>query len=400
MLKEDVLTANLSLFTEIMIMKNPSWMTEEHMMLRDTTRKFLEAELVPNLEEWGKAQQVDRQFWYKAGELGILGASISEEYGGFGGDLSFDAMVELEHAATGDAGWGWGVHNMASHYVEYCGTEEQKKKWLPGLISGELVGAIAMTEPGTGSDLQSVKTSADKDGDDYIINGSKIFITNGGSADLLILVAKTDKSAGGKGISLIIVDTRDLEGFSRGNPLHKIGQKAQDTCELFFQNVRVSQENLLGGVEGQGFIHLMKQLPWERLVIGIGALGASTLALDTTIEYVKDRKAFGKRIMDFQNTQFKLAECATKLDVMRNYVYEGIELCANGELDPVKASMIKLFTTDTQCEIIDECLQLHGGYGYMTEYTIGKLYADARVQRIYGGTNEIMKVLISRSLDQ
>lgn len=379
-------------------MQNAIWMTDEHIMLRDMAAKFFQSELVPHIEKWREQKHVDREFWLKAGEAGLLGAGVAEAYGGSGGDLSHDSMVCLEHIRSGDASWGWGVHNMLTHYIEYCGTEEQKQRWLPKLVSGEMIGAIAMTEPGAGSDLQNIKTTAIKDGDEYVINGSKIFITNGGSCDLLVLVTKTDKSEGAKGVSLFILETENLEGFSRGNPLKKIGLPGQDTSELFFDNVRVKEDQLLGGVEGQGFVHLMQQLPWERLVIAISAIGCMEKAIDLTLDYVNERSAFGKPISGFQNTQFKLAEVKTKAEVGRAFVYECIEKCAKGELDPATASMAKLWTTDAQCEVVDDCLQLFGGYGYMDEYPIAQMYADARVQRIYGGTNEIMKLLISRSM--
>ena len=376
-----------------------SWMTEEHLMFKESTRKFMEAEIVPHTERWAEQGMVDRDFWYKAGEAGLLGASAPVEFGGAGVDQSFDALTTYEQARSGDAGWGFGVHNICLHYVVAYGNEEQKARWLPGLISGEIVPAIAMTEPGTGSDLQAVRTSAEKDGDDYIINGSKIFITNGQQADIVIVVAKTDKDAGGRGISLIVVETADAEGFERGRNLKKLGMKGQDTSELFFENVRVPRANLLGNEEGQGFIHLMLQLGWERLAIGIAAIGAMDSMIDETLSYVKDRKAFGKRLMDLQNTRFKMAEAKSKLDVTKAYINECMVKLIAGELGPVEGATAKWWGSQMQCEVADECLQLHGGYGYMMEYPIARSYADSRVQKIYGGANEIQKELIARSLD-
>ena len=376
-----------------------SWMTEEHLMFKESTRKFMEAEIVPHTERWAEQGMVDRDFWYKAGEAGLLGASAPVEFGGAGVDQSFDALTTYEQARSGDAGWGFGVHNICLHYVVAFGNEDQKARWLPGLISGEIVPAIAMTEPGTGSDLQAVRTSAEKDGDDYIINGSKIFITNGQQADIVIVVAKTDKDAGGRGISLIVVETADAEGFERGRNLKKLGMKGQDTSELFFENVRVPRANLLGDEEGQGFIHLMLQLGWERLAIGIAAIGAMDSMIDETLSYVKDRKAFGKRLMDLQNTRFKMAEAKSKLDVTKAYINECMVKLVAGELGPVEGATAKWWGSQMQCEVADECLQLHGGYGYMMEYPIARSYADSRVQKIYGGANEIQKELIARSLD-
>ena len=378
---------------------NATWMTEEHLMFKESTRKFMAAEITPHTERWADQGEVDRDFWFKAGEAGLLGASAPEEFGGAGACRSFDAITAYEQARSGDSGWGFGVHNICTHYLTaYC-NDEQKARWLPGLISGEIVPAIAMTEPGTGSDLQAVRTSADKDGDDYLINGSKIFITNGQQADIVIVVAKTDKNAGSKGISLIIVETKDAEGFQRGRNLKKMGQKGQDTSELFFENVRVPQANLLGKEEGQGFIQLMLQLGWERLSIGIGAIAAMDGVIESTVRYVQDRKAFNQRLMDFQNTRFKLAEAKSKADVTKAYVNECVVKLIDGTLDAVDGATAKWWGSQMQCEVVDECLQLHGGYGYMMEYPIARAYTDSRVQKIYGGSNEIQKELIARSLD-
>ena len=377
------------------------WQLEEHELFTDSIKKFFTDEVKPNLEDWGKNQQVDRALWNKAGDAGILGSSIPEEFGGFGGDLGFDAITLYELGRTaGDSGsWGYAIQSIVVHYINAYGTDEQKKRWLPKLSTGEYVASLAMTEPSTGSDVQAIKTTAEKDGNQYRINGSKIFITNGGSADLIVLAAKTNKNEKSKGVSLVVVETKDLEGFSRGKPLKKLGQKGNDTCELFFEDVKVPLTNLLGSEEGQGFYQLMKQLPWERLAIGIGALGNIDFALEETIKYVKDRKAFDKRIMDFQNTRFQLAEMKTKAEVLRSFINDCVERVKQGSLDAATASMAKYWGSQTQNEIMDGCLQLHGGYGFIMEYPIARMYADARVQSIYGGTNEIMKELIARSLD-
>ena len=376
-----------------------TWYSEEHRLYTESVRKFFADELAPNIERWIDAGIVDRVFWVKAGEAGILGAAIEEAYGGAGAGISFDAITIYEQARCSDSGWGFGIQSIVIHYIRAYGTEDQKARWLPKLATGEMVAALAMTEPGCGSDVQSVRTSATKTGNEYLITGSKTFITNGQTANLICLAAKTDKDAGASGVSLIMVETDDLEGFRRGKNLSKLGLKAQDTTELFFEGVRVPKNNLLGIQEGQGFYQLMNQLPWERLLIGITALGAIDFALEETTRYVRERKAFGTRVMDFQNTRFKLAEMKTKAEVTRSFLNDGIEKLDAGILDASTASMAKWWGSQTQCEIMDECVQLHGGYGYMMEYPITRLYADARVQKIYGGTNEIMKELIARSLD-
>ena len=376
-----------------------TWYSEEHRLYTESVRKFFADELAPNIERWIDAGIVDRVFWVKAGEAGILGAAIEEAYGGAGAGISFDAITIYEQARCSDSGWGFGIQSIVIHYIRAYGTEDQKARWLPKLATGEMVAALAMTEPGCGSDVQSVRTSATKTGNEYLITGSKTFITNGQTANLICLAAKTDKDAGASGVSLIMVETDDLEGFRRGKNLNKLGLKAQDTTELFFEGVRVPKNNLLGIQEGQGFYQLMNQLPWERLLIGITALGAIDFALEETTRYVRERKAFGTRVMDFQNTRFKLAEMKTKAEVTRSFLNDGIQKLDAGILDASTASMAKWWGSQTQCEIMDECVQLHGGYGYMMEYPITRLYADARVQKIYGGTNEIMKELIARSLD-
>lgn len=376
-----------------------SWISDEHRMFADMTNRFFADELSPNIERWVDQGIVDRDFWHTAGQAGIMGGAIPEEHGGAGGDMGFESVVIYEQTRTGDCGWGYGIQSIVTHYITAYGTDEQKARWLPGLASGDIVGAIAMTEPGTGSDLQAVKTRAEKDGNQYKINGSKIFITNGQAADLIITVCKTDPNAGSKGVSLIVVEPGQCEGFQRGKNLKKLGMKANDTSELFYEDVKVPLTNLLGSEEGQGFYQLMKQLPWERLLIAIQALGAIDFALEQTIAYTQERKAFGRRVMDFQNTRFKLAECKTKAEVLRSFVNDCIAQLIAGTLDAPTASMAKYWGSEVQNEIMHECLQLFGGYGYMTEYPIARLYADARVQMIYGGTNEIMKELIARSID-
>jgi len=384
-----------------LINESPSagWATDEHRMFLDMVSRFYDDELVPNSERWVEQGIVDRAFWNKAGEAGLMAGTLPEEYGGVGGDAGFDAVVLYEQTHKGDTGWGYGIQSIVAHYIAAYGSEEQKQAWLPGLISGEIVGAIAMTEPGTGSDLQSVRTFAEKDGNQYKINGSKIFITNGQTADLIITVAKTSKEKGAKSISLIVVEPEKTEGFRRGKNLKKLGLKGNDTAELFYEDVRVPTSNLLGTEEGQGFYQLMKQLPWERLLIAIQALGAIDFAIEETVKYVQERKAFGQRVMDFQNTRFKLAEVKTKAEMLRSFVNDCIGRLIEGKLDAATASMAKYIGSEIQGEVMDECLQLFGGYGFMWEYPIARLYADARVQRIYGGTNEIMKELIARSLD-
>ena len=376
------------------------WVTEEHKLFADSVNKFYEEEMSPHIEDWVSNGVVPKQFWQKAGEAGIMGGAVPEEVGGFGGDLGFDSITVYEQSKKGDSSWGYGIQSIVIHYLHAYGTDEQKNKWLPKLISGTSVAALAMTEPGAGSDLQAIKTSAKRDGNQYKLNGSKIFITNGGSADLVVVAAKTGQEAGAKGISLILLDTNEAEGFSRGTPLKKLGLKGNDTAELFFDDIKIPLTNLIGPEEGQGFYQMMRQLPWERLLIGITALGAIDFALEETIKYVQERKAFGKRIMDLQNTRFKLAEAKTKAEVLRSFVNDCIGRLINGKLDAATASMAKYWGSQIQNEVMDECLQLHGGYGYILDYPIARMYADARVQKIYGGSNEIMKELIARSLDQ
>jgi acyl-CoA dehydrogenase len=384
----------MALFTD-----TASWVTTEHRLYADAAERFMQHALVPNIEKWCEQGVVDRDFWRQAGEAGIMGASVPEEYGGAGADMSFEAVTIYTQASLADISWGYGIQSIVMHYLVTFGTEQQKSRWLPKLVSGELVSAIAMTEPGCGSDLKAVATHAKRDGESYVINGSKTFITNGQTAELICVVVKTDLSAGAKGTSLMFVETQHAKGFERGRNLKKLGMKGNDTSELFFADVRVPVENLLGGVEGQGFYQLMNQLPWERTMIGISALGAMDCGLQLTIDYVRERKAFGQPIMAFQNTRFKLAEMKTKVEVTRSFINDCVAKLIDGSLDPATASMAKYWGSQVQNEVLDECVQLHGGYGYMMEYPITRLFADARVQKIYGGTNEIMKELIARSLD-
>ncbi|KZX57118.1 acyl-CoA dehydrogenase [Halioglobus sp. HI00S01] len=378
------------------------WMTEELRMLHDSALKFTEQELGPNRERWEAQGMCDRDAWRTTGAAGLLCASIPVEYGGAGGDYTHEAVIYdamIRGGAAASVGGGNTVHSqIVAHYILNYGTEDQKQKWLPAMAAGELVGAIAMTEPGAGSDLQGVKTTAVREGDEYIINGAKTFISNGQHAELIIVVAKTDPAAGAKGTSLIVVETEGLDGFARGRNLDKVGLKDADTSELFFNDVRVPTANLLGDTEGQGFIQLMMQLPQERLSIACAGATIAEMAVETTVEYTRDRAAFGKSVFDFQNTRFKLAECKTEATIARSFVDQCIAKHINGELSAEEASMAKWWCTQKQCDIVDECLQLHGGYGYMWEYPIARMYADSRVQKIYGGTNEIMKELIARSL--
>lgn len=374
------------------------WMDEDLSIFRDSVARFLEAEMVPNEAQWRKQQNVGKEIWRKAGAMGLLCTDISTEYGGVGGDFRHEAVLYEELARRGLSGFGQGVHSICAHYLVNHGTEEQKHRFLPRMARGELIGAIGMTEPGAGSDLQGLRTRAIREGGDYLINGSKIFITNGYLADLIAVVVKTEPGAGAKGTSILMVETAHLQGFRVGRILDKMGMKSQDTAELFFEDVRVPTANLLGGAEGQGFYQLMGDLPYERAIIAVAAVGAMEGAVAETIKYVKERKAFGKSIAEFQNTKFKLAEAATKTQVARVFVDTCISRIVAGTLDTVTASMAKYWVTDAQQEVIDECVQLHGGYGYMNEYLVCRMFADARVQRIYGGTNEIMKELISRAL--
>ncbi|MDP1781424.1 MAG: acyl-CoA dehydrogenase family protein [Hydrogenophaga sp.] len=370
----------------------------DHEAFRDSFRKFVEKEIAPHHEAWEEQGYVDRTVWSKAGENGFLCMTLPEAFGGSEADKLYSVVQMEEIARTGFTGIGFGLHSeIVAPYILHYGTEAQKQKYLPKLATGEMVGAIAMSEPAAGSDLQGVKSTAIKQADgSYLLNGSKTFITNGWHADLVIVVAKTDPSAGAKGTSLLLVE-RGMPGFEKGKRLKKLGMKAQDTSELFFDNVKVPAGNLLGG-EGKGFICLMEQLPWERLQIAIGAVAAAQAAIDWTVEYTKDRKVFGQAVAAFQNTRYKLAELQTEVQVARVFVDKCCELVNVDKLDTATASMAKYWCSDLQCKVMDECVQLFGGYGYMWEYPITRAYADARVQRIYGGTNEIMKEVISRAM--
>jgi len=377
------------------------WMDEELYILRSSVRKFYEKEFLPLMPKWEEQGIVDREAWYKAGQAGILCASMPEQYGGGGGNFKHEMVIAEEMGRAGIVGFGNSVHSgIVAPYILHYGTEEQRQRWLPGMASGKYVAAIAMTEPGTGSDLQAVATTAVRQRDHYLVNGQKTFLTNGQTANLICVVAKTDPSASSKGISLIIVetDTAEGKGFARGRNLEKIGMKAQDTSEVFFADVKVPLDNLLGKEEGRGFVQLMEQLPQERLIIASSACVMMEKALQITSEYVKTRKAFGKRLMDFQNTQFRLAERYTEARLARVFVDDCAMKLAEGKLDATTAAMAKWWTTQKECEIIDECLQFFGGYGYMLEYPIARMFIDSRIQKIYGGSNEIMKLLIAREL--
>ena len=376
------------------------WMDDELEDLQRLAATF-SREIFANIDRYSEQHQVDRDVWTKAGELGLLGLSVPEDYGGSGATFAHEAVVAIEQAKAGDDSWGFVVHAIiVTHYIVAYGTEEQKRKWLPKLCSGEWVGAIGMTEPGAGSDLKRVSTRAVRDGDEFIINGSKTFITNAGHADLIVLVARTcerDKAARHKGISLIVLETADLDGFERGRVLQKIGQHGQDTRELHFTDMRVPVANLLGE-EGRGFYHLMEQLPQERLGLACTAVGSAELAVKLGVEHAKSRELFDGTLMDLQNTRFVLAECSTDVLAARTLLDHCIMLHMEGKLDSATASRAKYWTTDVQCNVIDRVLQLFGGYGFMLEYPIAKMYAGARIQKIYGGANEVMKELIARSL--
>ncbi|MDA8116039.1 MAG: acyl-CoA dehydrogenase family protein [Actinomycetota bacterium] len=375
------------------------WLNEDLEDLGRLTRTFLEKEVVPNQARWAEQHMVDRDFWRTAGRAGLLCVSIPEEYGGGGGTFAHDAVIAAEQARVVDDAWANSVHStIVAHYINTFGTEEQKRRWLPGMASGDLVGAIAMTEPDTGSDLQRVRTRAVRDGDDYVINGAKTFISNGTHCDVLIVVARTSDEPGGRGLSLIVAETTGLPGFERGRVLEKIGMHGQDTRELSLMDVRVPSANLLGGVEGSGFLQLMGQLPQERLIIAVGAAASAEAAVRQTVRYAKERMAFGQDLMSFQNTRFVLAECAADALAARTLVDSCISRHVAGELDAAGASLAKFWCTDIQNKVIDRCLQVFGGYGYMIEYPIARMFASARVQKIYGGTNEIMKELVARSL--
>ncbi|MEA3069610.1 MAG: acyl-CoA dehydrogenase [Alphaproteobacteria bacterium] len=383
----------------ILNLPRPAWMTEDIVLLEEQARRFIAAEYVPQLEAWNAVGMYGREVWTNAGAAGLLCPAIPEQYGGAGGSFAHEAVISRELSLAGFDAFGAPLHSgIVAPYILHYGTEEQKRRWLPRLVTGELVGAIAMSEPGTGSDLQGVRTTAKKSGNGYVLNGSKTFITNGQHANLVIVVAKTDASLGAKGVSLIVVETDDAPGFRRGRKLKKLGMDAADTSELFFDDVKLPPENLLGGEEGQGFAQLMNDLPRERLIVAVHAQAMMERALALTVDYVKQRQAFGKKIIDFQNTQFVLAECKSEATMSRVFHDHCLERYLNGTLDTVTASMAKYRLTDILGTIVDRCLQLFGGYGYMEEFPISRIYRDARVMRIYAGTNEIMKVLIARSL--
>jgi acyl-CoA dehydrogenase len=375
------------------------WRDSETAALGDLAEKFFARELVSHRDRFEAQHHVDRAVWEKAGELGLLCCSIPEQYGGGGGTFAHDlAVLEAQGRALG-TGFGNGVHSgIVAHYLLAYGTEDQRRCWLPKMAAGKSIAAIAMTEPGAGSDLKAVTTTAVRDGDHYLLNGSKTFVTNGSMADIVVVVAKTDPAAGAKGVSLLVVETENCPGFVRGRILDKIGQHAADTSELAFDNVRVPVANLLGGEEGRGFGQLMAQLPQERLTIGVSAVAAMERAVAETIDYAKSRSVFGKTVFDFQNSKFVLAECQTIAHVSRVFLDSCILRHLRGELDTTTAAMAKWWLTEQQCVVIDRCLQLFGGYGYMREYPIARMYADARVQKIYGGSNEIMKDIIARNL--
>ena len=370
----------------------------EHDAFRDMVRKFYLQEVVPNTEKYEKQQHVDRDLWNKAGELGLLCATMPEAYGGSGIDRLYSMILIEEQAYAMDSATGFSLHSdIVANYIHNFGNEAQKQYWLSRMATGAVVTAIAMTEPGTGSDLQSVRTTAILDGDEYVINGSKIFITNGYLCDMAIVVCKTgNNEKGSANLSLLLVEA-DRKGFTKGKPLNKIGMKGQDTCELFFDNVRVPKENLLG-VEGMGFMMLMKELAWERMLVAIICQAGAEAAFAHTVQYTKDRKAFGKEIASFQNTRFKLAELRTEIEICRAYLDRCMQLELEGQLSVDAAAAAKYKISEMYSKVVDECLQLHGGYGYMLEYPIARAYIDNRANRIYAGTNEIMKEIISRTL--
>jgi len=379
----------------------PEFMEDEEISIfADAVGKFYQQHAPEKrVLKWREDGQVGREFWNEAGEAGLLGSSVPEEYGGHGGDFRHEMVVIDQQAKHGVEGFAASLHNtIILPYLVRHGTEEQKKKYLPKLVTGELVSAIAMSEPDAGSDLQSIKTTALKDGNGYKLNGSKTWISNGQTADFIIVVAKTDPSEGAKGISLMLLETEGAEGFERGKKLDKIGLDAQDTSELFFDDVFIPADNILGGEEGKGFYQLMGELPQERLVIAMGAMTGIEKALDVTVDYVKNRKAFGKTIWDFQNTQFVLADLKARGTAARVFVNDCIAKLLDGKLDVPTASMAKYWVTELQSEVVDKCLQFHGGAGYINDYPIARMYRDTRIARIYGGSNEIMKMLIARSM--
>ena len=375
-----------------------AWTDPDLDQYRDTVVRFIEEQMLPGDEAARKQGHVGHEIWRRAGETGLLCTDIPEEWGGGGGDFRHEAVFYEEMARRSLTGMNSSVHSIVAHYFLNHGTEEQKRHYLPRMARGEIVGAIAMTEPGTGSDLQGIRTRAVRDGDHYVLSGAKTFISNGFLAGVVLVVCKTDPNKGAAGTSILIVDTENCPGYRVGRVLDKMGLKAQDTSELFFDDVRVPADRLLGGVEGKGFYQLMADLPYERLIIGLTALAAMEGAYEATLQYVRERKAFGQSIADFQNTRFKLAEVATEIQVGRAFIDRCVEQLVRGELDTATASMAKLWGSEAQGRVIDTCLQLFGGYGYMNEYLIARMYTDARIQRIYGGTSEIMKEVIARAM--
>lgn len=370
---------------------------DEHRVFRDAVRRFMEQEVMPQHDRWEEQGYVDREIWIKAGAMGFLCPTLPEQYGGAGADKLYSVILMEEQARVNATGLGFALHSeIVAPYILHYGSDYLKTTYLPKLVTGEMIGAIAMSEPAAGSDLQGVRTTAHSSGDHYVVNGSKIFITNGWHCDVVIVVAKTDPAKGAKGTSLFLIDT-SMAGFTKGKRLKKVGMKAQDTSELFFENVKVPAKNLLGE-ENRGFIYLMQELPWERLQIAIGAVASAEAAIEWTVRYCRERKAFGSEILNFQNTRFRLAELKTQTQIGRVFVDRCMELLMTGKLDAETASMAKYWCTDVQAEVLDACVQLHGGYGFMWEYPIARAWADARPQRIYGGSNEIMKELISRTL--
>jgi acyl-CoA dehydrogenase len=375
-----------------------TWMTEELRMFRKTVRQFVQKEFTPHQDCWREQQRPPAEAWTKAGAVGLLLSDVPAEYGGGGGTFAHEAVV-VEELARAGVHFASFIQNSVAHYILDYGSEVQKHSWLPPMAGGELVGAIAITEPGAGSDVQAIKTTARRDGEHYVINGSKTFVTNGWHAGIIGLAVKTDpKAAGLKAISLIIVETKNLPGYRVGRSLDKVGMHAQDTCEIFFDDVRVPASNLLGPAEGRGFSQMMEKMTYERLAIAVAALATAERAVAVTTKYVKERTAFGNALLDFQNTRFKLAECKTEARIGRVFLDPCIERFIAGQLDDATAAMAKYWLTDCECRIVDECLQLHGGYGYMTEYPIARMWTDSRVHRIYAGTNEIMKELVASSL--
>lgn len=374
------------------------WMNPELEGFRDAVRRFVDSEVVPHQQRFKDQQHVDRELWNKGGEMGMLLADIPEQYGGSGGSFAHQCVVFEELGYAGDMAFGIHVHAIVAHYILNQGTEGQKKKYLPLLASGKMVGAIAMSEPGAGSDLKGIRTTAVAGPDGYRVNGSKTFISNGFLADLVLLVVKTDPEAGARGVSLLLLETKNNPGFRVGRILEKVGQKGQDTCELFFDDAHVAADGVLGGVEGRGFAQLMTELPYERTILGVSGVAAIERALKLTVTHTRERKAFGQALIEMQNTRFVLAEIKTEATIARIFIDRCIEDMIAGRMDAVQASMAKYWISDLQCKVIDQCVQLFGGYGYMLEYPIAQMYIDARVQRIYGGANEIMKEIIARSL--